>query len=41
VGTTVAIPLTDWLPVKLPPLAAVADAVHPVLLVELHCNVTA
>jgi hypothetical protein len=27
--------------VKLPPAALEAEAVHPLLLVELHCNVTA
>jgi hypothetical protein len=40
VGTTVAVPDIDWLPVKVPPLALDAAAVHPVLSAELHWSVT-
>lgn len=33
-------PVSAWLPVKLPPLVLDADAVQPVLPAELHCSVT-
>jgi hypothetical protein len=36
VGTTVAVPAIDWLPVKVPPLALEAVAVQAVLPAELH-----
>jgi hypothetical protein len=40
VGTTVVVPVIDWLPVKVPPLALDAAAVQPVLSAELHWSVT-
>jgi len=40
VGTTVAVPVVDWLPVNVPPLVLDAAAVQPVLLAELHRSVT-
>ncbi len=33
-------PVVDWLPEKVPPLALDTDAVQPLLLAELHWSVT-